>query len=72
MQMNTMQRKKKRDVFICSFYQRRPSSCLTNAVTVCKAEDALDLIKRDVLLDFHHVSVEFRGCTVEGKLKLTR
>lgn len=35
--------------------------CLTNAVTVCKAKDAFDLVKCDMLLDLNHISVEFSG-----------
>lgn len=39
-------------------------SYLTYAVTVCKAEDALNLIKRHVFLNLHYISVELGGCTV--------
>lgn len=47
-------------------------SCLTNAVTVCKAKDAFNLVECHVFLGLYHISVEFRGCTEENKLKLTK
>lgn len=35
-------------------------SVLTDAVTVCEAKDAFDLVECHVFLDLHHVSIEFR------------
>lgn len=47
-------------------------SCLTNAVAVCKAKDAFDLIECHMLLDLYHIPVELRRGTAENKLKLTQ
>ena len=62
--------KTERSVRNCLFLiSGKHCSCLTYTVTVCKAKDAFNLIKRHMLLDLYHISVEFRGCTVKGKLK---
>lgn len=45
-------------------------SCLTDAVTVCKAKDAFDLVECHMLLDLYHIPVELRRGTVENTLKL--
>lgn len=34
---------------------------LTNAITVCEAKDAFNLVKCDMLLDPNHIPVELRG-----------
>lgn len=46
-------------------------SYLTDAVAVCKAKDAFDLVERHMLLDLYHISVELRRGTAENKFKLT-
>lgn len=35
-------------------------SCLTNAVAVCKAKDAFNLVECYMLLDLNHIPVKLR------------
>lgn len=61
-------------VFFVLFFLNNLSffSCLTNAVAVCKAKDAFDLVECHMLLDLYHIPVELRRGTAENKLKLTQ
>lgn len=51
------------------FYNERFFNSLTNAITVCKAKDAFDLVKCHMLLDLYHIPVEFRGWTAKKRKK---
>lgn len=55
------------DCFLFSMhYQCFP----TDAVAVCKAKNAFDLVECYMLLNLHHISVELRRCPVENMTKI--
>lgn len=41
----------------------------TDAVAVCKAKNAFDLVECHMLLDLYHIPVELGGCTVGSEVK---
>lgn len=45
-------------------------SCLTNAVAVCKAKDAFNLVECYMLLDLNHIPVKLRRGPAGKKIKL--
>lgn len=42
----------------------------TNAVAVCKAKNAFDLVECNMLLNLYHIPVELRRCPAENKTKI--
>lgn len=48
------------------YYQCFP----TNAVAVCKAKNAFDLVECYMLLNLYHIPVELRRCPVENITKI--